>query len=142
MALRKSVNNQPKTTQLRISLDSDLLLKLEKISEQTGLSSINLLQKWILQEEAMIGVIQRSRKHIPKQAEARPRASKSVEPVVRDYGSPDYRKMIANKAKKLKKEGMTHKKIAETFNDEKISTVSGSGKWYSSSINLLLNPKK
>ena len=38
--------------------------------------------------------------------------------------------------------GITLKKIAETFNDEKVSTVSGTGKWYASSINNLMKSKK
>jgi hypothetical protein len=49
---------------------------------------------------------------------------------------------LKRNAKKLKKEGMSQQKIAETFNEEKVATVSGTGKWYSSSINTLLNLKK
>jgi hypothetical protein len=41
--------------------------------------------------------------------------------------------------KNLKKEGMTLVKIAEIFNEENVQTVSGKGKWYSSSITNLLN---
>jgi len=55
--------------------------------------------------------------------------------------NPYYRKALVKRARKLKKEDMTLKKIAETFNEEKVVTVSGTGKWYSSSIAILLNSK-
>ena len=55
--------------------------------------------------------------------------------------NPDYRKELAKKVEKLKKQGMTLKKIVETFNDEKILTLSGTGKWYAASIINLLKPK-
>ena len=142
MATRKKMKDQPKRILLEVPSDSDLLLRLEKISEQTGLSSLSLLQKWILQEESLIGVIQRSKKPAPKRVEAHPSVSKSAKSVQYDPRNPNYRKMLLKRALKLKKEGMTLKKIAETFNDEKIPTVSGTGKWYPSSINNFLNSKK
>ena len=58
------------------------------------------------------------------------------------YQSPGYRKELVKRAKMLKKEGMTHNKIAKTFNDEKVPTVSGTGKWYANSIANLLKSKK
>jgi hypothetical protein len=155
MARRKNLKDQPKTALLEIPSSSDLPLRLEKISEQTGLSPLNLLQKWILQEESLIGVIQRSKDPAPEQAgakapphkgqvrsKANPSVSKSAKVVPSVPGNPNYRKTLVNRAKKLKKEGMTLKKIAETFNDEKVQTMSGTGKWYASSINNLLNSKK
>ena len=39
-------------------------------------------------------------------------------------------------------EGMTLNKIAKTFNEERVPTVSGAGKWYYSSVANLLNAKK
>ena len=143
MAVRKNLKDQPKTVLLEVQSNSDLPLRLEKISEQTGLSSLSLLQKWILQEESLIGVIQRSKEPASNRAEAHPSVSKSEDTVVPyDPSNPNYRKILVKKAMKLKKDGMTLKKITETFNDEKVPTVSGAGKWYSSSINNLLNSKK
>ena len=142
VAIRKNMKDQPKIILLEVSSDSDLPLRLKKISEQTGLSSLNLLQKWILQEESLIGIIQRSKAHTPKRAEAQPNVSKSAEAVQLGSSKTEYRKILIKRALKLKKEGMTLKKIAETFNIEKLSTVSGAGKWYSSSINNLLHSKK
>jgi hypothetical protein len=55
--------------------------------------------------------------------------------------TPDYRKILVERAKELKKEGKTLVKIAEIFNEENLQTVSGKGKWYSSSIVNLLNSK-
>ena len=142
MAIKKKMKDQPKTILMEVPPGSDLLNRLEKISEQTGVSFLNLLQKWILQEESLIGVIQRSKEPVPKRAEAHPTVSKNATTDQPGLGKPEYRKMLVKKAMKLKKEGVTLKKIAETFNDEKIPTVSGTGKWYSSSINNLLNLKK
>ena len=59
-----------------------------------------------------------------------------------DHKSPGYRKEILKMAGTLKKKGMTHNKIAKTFNDGKIPTVSGTGKWYASSIANLLHSKR
>jgi hypothetical protein len=56
--------------------------------------------------------------------------------------SPDYRKMLIKKAKELKKEGTAFAKIAEIFNEEKLPTLSGKGKWYSGSITWLLSVEK
>ncbi|MDR1621783.1 MAG: hypothetical protein LBS00_05355, partial [Synergistaceae bacterium] len=61
MALRKNVKSQVETTLPEISIDRGLLSRIEKISEQTGLDTSALLQKWILQEETLIGFMQRSK---------------------------------------------------------------------------------
>ena len=58
-----------------------------------------------------------------------------------DPNSPNYRKILIKRAKKLKKKGITLAKIAEIFNEENLQTVSGKGKWYSSSIINLLSSK-
>ena len=151
MALRKNVKNQPKTGLLEIPLNSDLLLRIERISGKTGLSSLNLFQKWVLQEESLIGLMQRNKEQAAEQTETRPSVAerknpaaqrKRTEAVPSDPGSPGYRETLVKRAKQLKKEGMTLKKIAETFNDEKVSTVSGTGKWYASSIDNLMKSKK
>ena len=141
-AIRKNMKDQPKAILLEVPSDSDLPVRLEKISEQTGLAFLSLLQKWILQEEFFIGVVQRNKEPAPKRAAARPGVSKRAKTAQSGPGNPEYRKELIKKAMKLKKDGMTLKKIAATFNEKKVSTVSGVGKWYASSINNLLNPKK
>ena len=147
MALRKNAKSQNKAITIEVPVDSDLSLRMEKISEQTGLSRLSLLQKWVLQEESMIGLMQSGKRLTAGQAEAsvktgRRRTSnvkKQKETAPTKPGNQDYRKMLAKRAKKLKKEGMTLKKIAEIFNEEQVSTVSGTGKWYTSSIAWLMH---
>ena len=151
MALRKAVKQKPEKIIIHnVPIGSDLQSRLEKISKQTGLSHANLIQKWILQEEFLIGLARYGKERETAQAKKNRKAdrqqisdfSEQEETVVIDHGNPNYRKMLAKKAKKLKKEGMTLKKISETFNEEKVATVSGTGKWYTSSISWLLNSVK
>jgi hypothetical protein len=150
MAVKRNVKDQAKEILLEVPFESDLPARIVKISEQTGLSPLNLFQKWVLQEESLIGVLQNSKDRSPKRAEAHSGVSRSKAPVARKESakadlpvpkSPDYRKTLAERAIKLKKEGMTLKKIAEIFNEEKAPTVSGTGKWYASSIINLLKSK-
>jgi hypothetical protein len=149
MPLRKKVKDQTEETWKSLISD-DLLNRIRNIVEQTGTPPPDLFLKWILQEEAFIGLMQRNKGQIAEQTETRqdvvpqktPAASKkyaagaSLNP-----SSPNYRKTLVKRARNLKKEGMTLKKIAETFNDEKVLTFSGTGKWYASSINNLLKSK-
>jgi hypothetical protein len=145
MARRKNMENE--TILLEALTDSGLLSRIEKISEQTGLSTLDLVQKWVLQEESLIGLMARGKNNVTEQAETTsatssqrvPGVQKQENPAEIDFNSPDYRKMLIERAKKLKKEGITLVKIAEIFNEEKVQTVSGKGKWYSSSIVNLLN---
>ena len=73
-----------------------------------------------------------------KNTAAQKKNSESIPP---NTGNPSYRKTLIKRVQKLKKEGMTLKKIADTFNEEKVPTVSGTGKWYTSSISLLFKSK-
>jgi hypothetical protein len=149
MDIEKEAKKQTKTTSfLEMPTDGDLSLRLRKLSEQTGLSSCDLLQKWILQEESLIGVMRHSGRHAAKsgipEGPAPRRASGAKKQKKTPKTSPDdlkHRKMLVKKAAKLKKEGMTLVKIAEIFNGENLSTVSGKGKWYSSSVAVLLKSK-
>ena len=151
MTLKRITKNSTKTISLlKVQSGSDLLVRFENISEQTGLSHQSLLQKWILQEETLIGII-RNNKSMEEQTETcrddepqrKPVARRrSTENVLSDTGSLNYRKTLIKMAMKYKKDGMTLKKIAETFNEEKVLTVSGAGKWYSSSIANLMKAKK
>ena len=157
MVRRKNAKNQPGTTLLKALDNSDLPLRIERISEQTGLSSVNLLQKWILQEESVIGLMQhvsaggpkQVQKQSSKQTRARPGAAgqrnlevrKKKKPAVRGHKNPEYRDTLLAIVKQLREEGMTLQKIAETFNGENKPTLSGTGKWFASSIKHLLNTK-
>lgn len=147
MPLRKKVKPKNNTITIEVPIDGDLSLRIEKISEQTGLSRLRLLQKWVLQEESMIGLVQYGKGQSAGRVKADSKTGRRQTSDVKKQrktsaGKPeslDYRKTLAKRVKKLKKEGMTLKKIAETFNDEKVSTVSGTGKWYTSSIAWLMN---
>jgi hypothetical protein len=135
---------------------SDLSARLQKISEQTGLSSHNLLQKWILQEESLIGLMQHGQRgqeqkgHTAEQEKALPEVSQQPVPASRrreetqeagSHGGANYRKTLIERAMKLKKEGMTLAQIAEVFNDENIQTLSGKGKWNAGPLARFLNAK-
>jgi hypothetical protein len=149
MARNKDIGNTPEAILLKVPADSDLPLRIEKISEQTGLGALDLVQKWVLQEESLIGLIQRSRNETTEQSQNQPVVvTEHVSDVQQQEkseefnpDSPNYRKNLIKRVKKLKKEGMTLVKIAEIFNEEHVQTVSGKGKWYSSSIINLLNSK-
>jgi hypothetical protein len=147
MAIKKYAKNRPEESFWKPIINDDLMNRIRIIAEQTRIPPSKLFLKWVLQEETFIGLIQGGKGQTikqPKTAADIP-VQKSV-PAQReskkDARNQVYRKELVKKAEKLKKKGMTHKKIAETFNDEKVPTVSGTGKWYSSSINILLNAKK
>jgi hypothetical protein len=150
MAFKKEAKKRLKTIPFMEEPESsDLPGRLQKISEQTGLSSHDLLQKWILQEESLIGLMRRGKAQTAEQAEiyhdTAPQQSSDVQEredaAEAGPDSPNYRKMLIRKAEKLKKAGATLVKIADIFNEEKLPTVSGKGKWYSSSITVLLQSK-
>jgi hypothetical protein len=147
MARIKNIGNTPSTVLLEVPADSDLPLRIAKISEETGLDPLDLFRKWVLQEESLIGLMQPRKVPTPAQLGILPNASpqqnsdvqEREEPAKIDANSPKYRKGIVKRIKKLRKEGMTIVKIAEIFNEENLPTVSGKGKWYSSSISWLFN---
>ena len=150
MARKKAVKQASEKITLEVPVGSDLPSRLGKISKQSGLSHTDLIQKWILQEEFLIGLAKYGKEYVAAKAKKSRRAARrqipdfeeQEETVTVEHGSPNYRKMLAQRAKKLKKEGMTLKKIAETFNEGKVATVSGTGKWYTSSVSWLLNSAK
>jgi hypothetical protein len=115
------------------------------IAGQTGVSPPDLFLKWVLQEESWIGLIQSGNGQTTTQSKAAVndtvQEKKDAKGVSLDHKSPGYRKELVKKAKTLKKKGMTHNKIAKVFNDEKMPTVSGTGKWYAGSIDNLLKSK-
>jgi hypothetical protein len=142
-----------------ISINSDLSSRLQKISEQTGLTSRNLLQKWILQEESLIGLMRHGQRgkeqkaqkgQTAEQKETRTKISRQPISASRkrkeaqkadSHDSENHRKMLIQRVTKLKKEGMTLAQIAEALNAENLQTMSGKGKWYPSSLTRLLNAK-
>ncbi|MDR1377293.1 MAG: recombinase family protein [Synergistaceae bacterium] len=145
MARKKDVDT-PKTILLEIPAGSDLPLRIEKISEQTGLPPLDLFQKWVFHEESLIGLLRRSEDQTTEGAETRPDApsrrgsnAQGREQAAKiDPDSPKYRKAVIKRIQKLKKEGTPLIKIAKIFNEENLPTMSGKGKWYSSSITWLL----
>jgi hypothetical protein len=150
MALRKNLKSQIKTITFQVPIDSDLPARIENISEQTGLETLALFQKWVLQEESLIGLMRHSGDQTTVQAETRSDADRKQAPDVQEqketakinpHDKPNYRKTLVKRIKKLQKEGMTFNRIAETFNNENLPTVSGTGKWHASSLIRFLNAK-
>ena len=147
MAIKKNVKNRPEESYWKPLISDELAFRIMNLAGQTGVSPPDIILKWVLQEEAWIGLMQSGKSQTAKQPKTTAvdnpvQKGKSANGASLDHKSPGYRKELVKRAKMLKKEGMTHNKIAETFNGEKIPTVSGTGKWYASSINNLLNSKK
>jgi hypothetical protein len=148
MAAKKNVKSQIQPSVFEVPIDSDLPSRIKNISKQTGLNTVDLFQKWVLQEESLIGLMQNNKSqtkaptktHIAPDTQKIP-VQKQEKPETIDFDSPDYRKVLIKRANALKKEGMTLVKIAALFNEENLKTVTGKGKWYASSINNLLNSK-
>ena len=152
MVLKKDTKKSIKTIPLlKVQTGSDLSVRLEKISGQTGLSPMSLLQKWILQEETQIGLMQRSKEPkakragknsdvTPQKSTAAPKKRAKANPS--ESGNTNYRKTLVKRVTELKKSGISLKKIAETLNEEKVATMSGTGKWYPSTISNFLKSKK
>jgi hypothetical protein len=151
MARRKNSNPSDQTLVFQIPVGSDLPSRIRNILKQTGLDTADLFQKWVLQEESLIGLLRHGKVQEAEGTKTFPVSQREV-PEVRERevqeekeaaeigpNDPKYRKMLLRRAKKLKKEGATFVKIAKIFNDENLSTVSGKGKWYPSSIINLLN---
>jgi hypothetical protein len=154
MARKRETKSQTETiSPLEIPFNSDLSARLQKISEQTGLSPHNLLQKWILQEESLIGLMRNGKEqkeHAAEPEEAQPEISRQSASASQkqketrkadSHSGEDYRKTLTRRAMKLKEEGMTLVGIAGIFNAENLQTVSGKGKWYPSSLVRLLDAK-
>ena len=146
MARRKNSNPSGQEIVFQVPAGSDLPFRIENISRQTGLRTPDLFQKWVLQEEALIRLLRLGKVRkaegtaYPREdSEAGEREETGEEIVGIGPDDPKYRKILLRRAKKLKREGATFLKIAQIFNDENLSTVSGKGKWYASSITNLLN---
>jgi hypothetical protein len=161
MARKREIKTQTETIfPFEIPVSGDLTARVQKISEQTGLSPLNLFQKWILQEESLIGLMQQvrggkeqktqkeqiaERKETPVKIARQPasisRKRKEAQKTNDPRDGEQYQKTLIQRAMKLKKEGMTFVKIAEIFNAENVQTMSGRGKWYPASLVRLLSSK-
>jgi hypothetical protein len=138
-----------KQEEIRIPMNSGLAARLQKVSEATGLSDCELLEKWLTQEESNLYALQRfvesqlrlkhdstdtlSNVSCPSQDQ-----EESEEPIGSDPGQ-DYRQTLLQRIQDMREEGMTYSKIAAQFNEEGVATVSGTGKWYPSTISQLLS---
>ena len=152
MVLKRDAKKTSKMISLlKIPSGNDLSVRLEKISEQTGLSPLSLLQKWIFQEETLIGLMQHNKEAMTEQVGKCLDTAKQKNPdtqkkrakaILSEPDKLNNRKTLIKRAIELKKSGMSLKKTAETFNEENVPTVSGTGKWYASSISNLLSSKK
>jgi len=151
MAVKKKIKERPEESYWKPLISDELLFRIMTIAGQTGVSPPDIILKWVLQEEALIGFMKNNKEPMKEHAETRPSIDpqkntavrkKRAETIPSDSGGPNYRKTLIKRAQKLKKDGMTLKKIAETFNEEKVLTVSETGKWYASSVSNLLKPKK
>ena len=145
MAIKRNLKSKSEEEFWKPLISDELAFRIMNIAGQTGISPPDVILKWVLQEEAWIGLMQSGKAQTatpPKTAaDNSVRKKKGANDVPLDHKSPGYKKELVKRVKKLKKEGMTLKKIAETFNDEKVPTVSGTGKWYSSSVSGLLSTK-
>jgi hypothetical protein len=140
------------TPAINVPIERNLFFRMERISERTGLSWNDLLSKWLFQEEALIALL--STRAIPETSEAsnipclnsadvRNRPAEAEDEPRPHYNfdpkKPKDRKKLVKDIKTLRKSGMSLKKIAEVFNDGKISTLSGTGKWYAAAISRILS---
>ena len=146
MVLKKKVKDRPEESYWKPVFSAELLNRIRNIAEQTGISPPDLFLKWVLQEESLIGLIKSGKGQSTKPSKTAKdspmQKEKGAKIISLDHKSTGFRIELMKRVKKLKKEGLTLKKIAETFNGEKVPTVSGTGKWYASSINNLVNSKK
>ena len=146
MVIKKNLKDRPEESFWKPLISDELAFRIMNIAGQTGIAPPDIILKWVLQEETLIGLIQSGKGQTttqPKTATDNPvpkeKGVKNASSL--DHKSLGYRKELVKRAKMLKKKGTTQNKIAEIFNDEKIPTVSGAGKWYSSSIANLLKSK-
>ncbi|MDR1622409.1 MAG: hypothetical protein LBS00_08555 [Synergistaceae bacterium] len=130
----------------RIEVPSDLSDRIQHVSEHTKLPYGELLQKWLKQEENVIAVerykedILQWKQHVEAQLIALQRQIFTLQgtPSSAGFNESEYRRSLLKKIKNLRDQGMTFVKISEQFNDEGIATVTGTGKWYPSSISQFL----
>ncbi|MDR1378941.1 MAG: hypothetical protein LBJ36_07800 [Synergistaceae bacterium] len=146
MALR---GRKARKINIDVPVDSDLPIRLKSVSEQTKLSYCELLEKWLFTEERENQANEKHREEEflkwTQQFEARLADIQSqlfaLWKKPEEEGGPseqDYRRVLLQRIRNLRNEGMSFVKISEMFNKEGVPTVSGTGKWYPSSISQFL----
>lgn len=165
MAYKKKIKQQDSNNDneivIKIPFNSDLSEKFKKVSEQTGLVEHELLQKWIIQEEGIIHVLQnhgekirlkqkqdiedqladllRNARQTLEQTQNQKPSGDEVPVKSVDKDKPEERRSaLIRKIVKLREQGLTLTKIADQLNADKIPTFSGTGKWHPSTITMLL----
>jgi hypothetical protein len=148
---KKKESPYEKGFEMKIPSGSDLPERMKRISDLTGLSDYELVQKWLIQEESALNasryyvetIQSKLEQNITEQLRsvlyefqktAKPKAMKEM----KAENPGDYRQMLLKRIQDMKDEGMSFVKIADQFNREGVSTVSGTGKWYPSSVFQLL----
>jgi hypothetical protein len=138
--------------EIRIPLESRLLAdRLQKISKATGLSDQELLQKWVIQEESNLHALQHyvgeklgqsnDQSGEPQRVQKPRKKTSQLQETPESTGSDeaaDYRQTLLQRIQRMRQQGMTINQIASQFNEEGVATVSGTGKWYYSSISHIL----
>ena len=142
MPIKKNKKDKSEAEHFEPVFSADLLNRIRNIVEQTGISPPDLFLKWALQEESWIGLNKAGkRRQVNQQSKAVGKPAQKTK-TGKNVASPGNKKELVRKATMLVKNGMTHAKIAQTFNEQNVPTVSGTGKWYASSITNLLKAKK
>jgi IS30 family transposase len=126
---------------IKIPFDNDLPERLKKISEQTGLFDYELLQKWTIQEESVINVLQnqgekirltlkqdiedqlaslfhKMRQTLEQTPDKKTEADKRLDESIGKDNPGERREALIREVAKLRKEGLTLTKIAEQFNTD------------------------
>ncbi|MDR3264759.1 MAG: recombinase family protein [Synergistaceae bacterium] len=153
---------KPQQIILEIPLESQATKRLQSISEQTGLSYYELLLKWLNDEEKAIQVQHDARDLLDwqkgieaqlqrisvllgeqnvgekKAGDEKPDSDFNADPETDSSSPQSYRQQVQEKIQSLRKQGLTYSKIAAQFNAEGIATITGTGKWYPSSVSQLL----
>jgi hypothetical protein len=134
---------------LQVPPDTTLPDRLIKVIQYTNLSFRGLLEKWLHQEETSIEATKLAQEEILKQVETR--VAILEKKVLRlegkdmrreDPNKAQYKRMLVSQILSFRKAGKTYKQIADLFNEEGTHTVSGRGKWTTTSIMQLLYAKK
>jgi hypothetical protein len=134
---------------LQIPPDSNLPDRIIEVIQYTSLSYRGLLEKWLHQEEASIEAAKRAEEEISKRVEER--VAILEKKVLRlegkdmrweDPSRAQHKRMLVSQVLSFRKAGKTYKQIADLFNEEGMHTISGRGKWSTTSIQQLLYAKK
>jgi hypothetical protein len=134
---------------LQVPPDSSLPDRLLKVMRYTNLSFRGLLEKWLHQEEASIEAAKLAQEEILKRVETRVEIlEKQVLRLegkrlrLEGPGRAAYRRSLVFQVLSMRKAGKTYQQIADLFNGEGTHTLSGRGKWSTTSVMNLLDTKK